>query len=56
MAEVGQWSDDKKPHGAYRYLAKDLDTKELVKKYQGKSLKGIVEEIHPSKASVYFPE
>jgi hypothetical protein len=56
MAEVGQWSDDKKPQGAFRYLVKDLDTKDLVKKYQGKALRGIVEEIHPSKASVYFPE
>uniref|UniRef100_A0A1J3JA98 Uncharacterized protein n=1 Tax=Noccaea caerulescens TaxID=107243 RepID=A0A1J3JA98_NOCCA len=56
MAERGIWSEETKPEGAYRYLKKTWTEKEFFEKFKGQKLKGLVEEIQPSKAIVYFPE
>lgn len=56
MAERGIWSEESKPEGAYRYLKKTWTEKEFFEKFKGQKLKGLVEEIHPSKATIYFAE
>lgn len=57
MGERGVWSEENKPRGAFRYLQKNLAEDQFFKENKGnQKLSGIVEEIHPSKAVVYFPE
>ncbi len=56
MAERGVWSEENKPEGAYRYLKKTITEKELFEKIKGQKVKALVEEIHPSKALLYFAD
>ena len=56
MAERGIWSEESKPENAYRYLKKTWTEKEFYDKFKGQKLKGLIEEVHPSKATIYFPD
>jgi hypothetical protein len=56
LNDRGIWSEDNKPAGAYRYLKKTVTDKEFFEKFKGQKLGGLVEEIHPSKAVIYFAE
>lgn len=42
MAEVGIWSEEKRPEGAHRYLSRDVDEKLFATTHKGKTLKCIV--------------
>lgn len=48
------WSEETKPENEHRYLKKTWTDKMFFEKYKGENLRGIVEEIHPSKCTVYF--
>ena len=54
MAEKGIWSQENKPHGAYRYLKKTTTDKEFFEKFKGQTIKALVEQVNPSKALLYF--
>lgn len=53
MGERGLWSLENKPKGADRYLKLDWTDKSFFESFNGKTIKAVVEEIHPSKAVLY---
>lgn len=56
MHEIGIWSEEAQPEGSHRYLKKTWTEQEFYNKFSKTKLKGIVEEIHPSKAIIYFSD
>lgn len=55
MSEVGIWNESK-DSAALRRLKADANEEEIIKLYKGEVIKGIVEEVHPSKAVIFLPK
>ena len=56
MGERGLWYEVKEPENSRRYVKLDWKEQDLLNSFKNKSLRAVIEEIHPSKAMVYCPE
>ena len=55
MSESGIWSlEGEEAEGARRYINPKLTEKDVLERYKNAPAKVLVEEVHPSKAVVYF--